>query len=56
MQFDKQLIHYIKKLISPFTTLKGIEKPDLNNLESILIISNKDYYLRLAKEKAIDLI
>ena len=30
------------------------EKPDLSNLESVLIISNKDYYLRMAKEKAIE--
>ena len=36
------------------TSPKEIDKPDLNNLESILIISNKDYYLRLAKEKAIE--
>ncbi len=33
---------------------KEIENPDLANLESILIISNKDYYLRLAKEKTIE--
>ena len=36
------------------TSPKEVEKPDLDNLESILIISNKDYYLRLAKEKAIE--
>ena len=33
---------------------KEIENPDLANLESILIISNKDYYLRSAKEKTIE--
>jgi hypothetical protein len=36
------------------TSPKEIEKPDLTNLESILVISNKDYYLRLAKEKTIE--
>ena len=43
-----------KEMDFTITAPKGIEKPDLNNLESILIISNKDYYLRLAKEKAIE--
>ena len=33
---------------------KEIENPDMSNLESVLLISNKDYYLRLAKEKAIE--
>lgn len=36
------------------TAPKEIENPDINNLESVLYISNKDYYLRLAKEKAIE--
>jgi hypothetical protein len=43
-----------KEMDFTITAPKDIEKPDLNNLESILIISNKDFYLRLAKEKAIE--
>ena len=43
-----------KEMDFTITSPKEIEKPDLNNLESILIISNKDYYLRMAKEKAIE--
>ena len=33
---------------------KEFEKPDMNNLDSALIISNKDYYMNLAKEKVIE--
>ena len=33
---------------------KEFERPDMNNLESALIISNKDYYMNLAKEKVIE--
>ena len=43
-----------KEMDFTITNPQEVEKPDLNNLESILIISNKDYYLRLAKEKAIE--
>ena len=43
-----------KEMDFTITSPKGIDKPDLNNLESVLIISNKDFYLRLAKEKAIE--
>ena len=43
-----------KEMDFTITSPKSVEKPDLNNLESVLIISNKDFYLRLAKEKAIE--
>ena len=43
-----------KEMDFTITSPKGIDRPDLNNLESVLIISNKDFYLRLAKEKAIE--
>ena len=43
-----------KEMDFTITSQKDIERPDLNNLESVLIISNKDFYLRLAKEKAIE--
>ena len=43
-----------KEMDFTITSPKEIDKPDLSNLESVLIISNKDYYLRLAKEKAIE--
>ena len=33
---------------------KEFGKPDMNNLDSALIISNKDYYMNLAKEKVIE--
>ena len=43
-----------KEMNFAITTPKEIENPDMSNLESVLLISNKDYYLRLAKEKAIE--
>ena len=43
-----------KEMDFTITSPKGIDRPDLNDLESVLIISNKDYYLRLAKEKTIE--
>ena len=33
---------------------KEFERPDMKNLETALIISNKDYYDKLAKEKVIE--
>ena len=33
---------------------KEFVKPDMSNLDSALIISNKDYYMRLAREKVIE--
>ena len=33
---------------------KEFERPDMTNLDTALIISNKDYYLRLAREKVIE--
>ena len=51
----RQTINTLQKEMDfTITSPKGIDKPDLNNLESVLIISNKDHYLRLAKEKAIE--
>ncbi len=51
----RQTINSLQKEMDfTITSPKGIDKPDLNNLESVLIISNKDHYLRLAKEKAIE--
>ena len=51
----RQTINSLQKEMDfTITSPKEVEKPDLDNLESILIISNKDYYLRLAKEKAIE--
>lgn len=43
-----------KEMDFTITSPKEVENPDLNNLESVLIISNKDFYLRSAKEKAIE--
>ena len=43
-----------KEMNFAITAPKEIENPDMSNLESVLLISNKDYYLRLAKEKAIE--
>ena len=33
---------------------KELEKPDVTNLDSAVIISNKDYYMKLAMEKVIE--
>ena len=33
---------------------KELEKPDVTNLDSAVIISNKDYYMKLAQEKVIE--
>ena len=33
---------------------KEFEKPDMANLDTALIISNKDYYMRIAREKVIE--
>ena len=33
---------------------KQLEKPDVTNLDSAVIISNKDYYMKLAQEKVIE--
>ena len=33
---------------------KELEKPDVTNLDSAVIISNKDYYMKLAREKVIE--
>ena len=33
---------------------KEFEKPDVTNLDSAVIISNKDYYTKLAQEKVIE--
>ena len=43
-----------KEMNYAITSPKEIENPDISNLESVLLISNKDFYLRSAKEKAID--
>ena len=53
-QIKQTISTLYKDMNFTFTPPKEMEKPDLNNLESILIISNKDYYLRLAKEKTIE--
>ena len=51
----RQTINSLKKEMDfTISSPKEIGKPDLNNLENVLIISNKDYYLRLSKEKAIE--
>jgi hypothetical protein len=33
---------------------KEFERPDMANLDTALIISNKDYYMRIAREKVIE--
>ena len=36
------------------TEPNNFERPDMSNLDTALIISNKDYYMRLAREKVIE--
>ena len=33
---------------------KEFERPDVNNLDTAVIVSNKDYYMKLAREKTIE--
>jgi hypothetical protein len=33
---------------------KEFERPDVSNLDSAVIVSNKDYYMKLAREKTIE--
>lgn len=51
-----QTINSVRKELDSYTMIQpqGLENIDLSNLDSLLIITNKDYYLRLAKEKAIE--
>ena len=36
------------------TEPNNFERPDMSNLDTALIISNKDYYMRIAREKVIE--
>ena len=51
----EQTINGLKQdMINTITSPTEPEKIDLSNLDTALIIKNKDYYLRLSKERAIE--
>ena len=43
-----------KELDFTISEPKGFERPDVTNLDTAVIISNKDYYMKLAREKVIE--
>lgn len=47
----KTLVSLYKELDFTITEPKEFERPDMSNLDTALIISNKDYYMKLAKER-----
>lgn len=51
-----QTINSVKNELETYTIVpqQNMDNIDLSNLDSLLIITNKDYYMRLAKEKAIE--
>ena len=48
---QQTLASLYKELDFTITEPKEFERPDMSNLDSALIISNKDYYMKLAKER-----